>query len=82
MTPRSQAVYVRLTFKVALVGNFARRANAANPVFVGLGPPVLLLRRAECRIRRQVWRRRPAIVHAEKHKARPRLASVCREQKT
>jgi hypothetical protein len=68
MTPLYQAVYVHLTFKVALVGNFARRANAANPVSVGLGPLVLLLRRAEFRIRRQVWRRSPANVHAEKSK--------------
>ena len=82
MTPLLQAGYVHLTFKVALVGNFARRANVANPVCVGLGPRVLLLRRAEFRIRRQVWRRSHANVHTEKSKQRPRLASVCREQKT
>ena len=82
MTPLLQAVYVHLTFKVALVGNFARRANVANPVCVGLGPRVLLLRRAEFRIRRQVWRRSHANVHTEKSKQRHRLASVCREQKT
>ena len=67
MTPLLQAVYVHLTFKVALVGNFARRANVANPVCVGLGPRVLLLRRAEFRIRRQVWRRSHGNVHGNVH---------------